>query len=201
MLLMALVPVIGALLAWVFLHETLSLMEIGAMIVTVSSVAWVVSERSSTTPHTSDTRNYLVGILCGLGSALGQASGLILSKRGMSDDFPALSASLMRLLVASGVTWLWALLQGQARLTIEGLRNKRARRAILGGSLVGPFIGMTLSLAAVQLTHVGIASTLMSLSPVILLPLVHWVFKEHTSRRAILGTIMAMVGVAMTFLA
>jgi len=200
MLLMTLVPVIGTLLAWVFLHETLSLMEISAVVVTVSSVAWVVLERGSTTPQAGDSRHYLVGVLCGMGGAVGQASGLILSKQGMSGDFSALSASLMRLLVASVVVWLGALLQGQVRPTIEGLRNERARRAILGGALAGPFIGMTLSLAAVQLTHVGIASTLMSLSPVILLPLVHWVFKEHISRRATLGTIMAMIGMTMIFL-
>jgi len=51
----------------------------------------------------------------------------------------------------------------------------------------------------VQLTHVGIASTLMSLSPVILLPLSHRVFKERITPRTILGTVVALVGVAMIF--
>lgn len=92
------------------------------------------------------------------------------------------------------------MIQGQVGPTVEGLRNKHAGWAILGGSLAGPFVGMTLSLAAVQLTHVGIASTLMSLSPVLLLPLVHWILKERISQRAIVGTVMAMVGVAMIFL-
>lgn len=200
MLLMTLAPVIGTLLAWVFLDETLSLLEIGAVIVTVSSVAWVVSERGNSGSVDGNPKNYVIGVLCGIGSAVGQALGLILSKRGMVGDFPALSASLIRLLVASAAIWLWALIQGQVRPTVEGLRNKHAGWAILGGSLAGPFIGMTLSLAAVQLTHVGIASTLMSLSPVLLLPLVHWVFKERISQRAIVGTVMAMVGVAMIFL-
>lgn len=200
MLLMTLAPVTGTLLAWVFLDETLSLLEIGAVIVTVSSVAWVVSERGNSGSVDGNPKNYVIGVLCGIGSAVGQALGLILSKRGMVGDFPALSASLIRLLVASAAIWLWALIQGQVGPTVEGLRNKHAGWAILGGSLAGPFIGMTLSLAAVQLTHVGIASTLMSLSPVLLLPLVHWVFKERISQRAIVGTVMAMVGVAMIFL-
>jgi len=199
MLLMTLVPVIGALLAWVFLGETLSLLEIGAIIVTMSSVAWVVSEHRNSNPVDDNPRNYVIGVLCGMGGALGQALGLILSKRGMVGDFPALSASLMRLMTASVVIWLWALIQGQLRPTIEGLRIRRTRWAILGGTVVGPFIGMTLSLAAVQLTNVGIASTLMSLSPVILLPLSHRVFKERITPRAIFGTVVAMVGVAMIF--
>jgi drug/metabolite transporter (DMT)-like permease len=199
MLLMTLVPVIGALLAWVFLGETLSLLEIGAIIVTVSSVAWVVSEQRNSNSVDSNPRSYVIGVLCGIGGASGQALGLILSKRGMAGDFPALSASLMRLATASVVIWLWALIRGQLRPTIEGLQARRVRWAIVGGTVVGPFIGMTFSLAAVQLTQVGIASTLMALSPVILLPLAHWIFKERITPRGIVGTVVALVGVAMIF--
>ena len=199
MLLMTLVPVISTLLAWVFLGETLSLLEIGAVVGTVSSVAWVVSEQRNSSSVDSNPRSHVIGVLCGIGGASGQALGLILSKRGMAGGFPALSASLMRLSVASVVIWLWALIQGQLRPTVEGLRIGRTRWAILAGTVVGPFIGMTLSLAAVQLVPVGIASTLMALSPVILLPLSHWVFKERITPRAIFGTMVAMVGVAMIF--
>ncbi len=199
MLMMTLAPVIGALLAWVFLGETLSPLEIGAVVLTVSSVAWVVSEQRNSNSADSNPRSHVIGLLCGIGGASGQALGLILSKRGMAGGFPALSASLMRLSVASVVIWLWALIQGQLRPTVEGLRNRQARRAILGGTVAGPFIGMTLSLAAVQLAPVGIASTLMALSPVILLPLAHWIFKERITPRAIFGTAVAMVGVAMIF--
>ena len=199
MLLMTLVPVIGALLAWVFLGETLSLLEIAAIIVTMSSIAWVVSEQRNSNSVNGNPRNYVIGVLYGIGGASGQALGLILSKRGMVGDFPALSASLMRLTTASVVIWLWALIQGQLRPTIEGLRIRSARWAILGGTLVGPFVGMTLSLAAIQLAPVGIASTLMALAPVILLPLAYWIFKERITQRAIVGTVVAMVGVAMIF--
>lgn len=199
MLLMSLVPVISTLLAWVFLGETLSLLEISAIIVTVGSVAWVVSEQRNSNSVDGNPRNYVVGVLYGIGGAFGQALGLILSKRGMVGDFPALSASLMRLTTASVVIWLWALSQGQLRPTIEGLRIRSARWAILGGTLVGPFVGMTLSLVAVQLAHVAIASTLMALAPVILLPLAHWMFKERITQRAVVGTVAAMVGVAMIF--
>jgi drug/metabolite transporter (DMT)-like permease len=199
MLLMTLAPVIGALLAWVFLGETLSLLEIVAIIVTMGSVAWVVSEQRNSNSVDGNPRSYSLGVLCGIGGAFGQALGLILSKRGMVGDFPALSASLIRLMVASVVIWLWALSQGQLRPTIEGLRLRRARWAIVVGTVTGPLIGMTLSLVAVQLAPVGITSTLMALAPVFLLPLSHWVFKERITQRAIVGTVVAMVGVAMIF--
>ena len=44
-LLMSLSPIFGTLLAWMFLHETLTLPEIGAMALALAGVIWVVLER------------------------------------------------------------------------------------------------------------------------------------------------------------
>jgi drug/metabolite transporter (DMT)-like permease len=70
----------------------------------------------------------------------------------------------------------------------------------VSGSLTGPFIGIWLSMIAVQRAHVGIASTLMGLSPIIMIPMTHWVFHEKISPRSIMGTVVALVGAAMIFL-
>lgn len=69
-----------------------------------------------------------------------------------------------------------------------------------GGAVLGPFLGVWLSLVAVKYAYVGIASTLMSLPPIILIPVSHWVFKEKITFGAILGTVIAVAGVAMIFL-
>jgi drug/metabolite transporter (DMT)-like permease len=62
-------------------------------------------------------------------------------------------------------------------------------------------IGASASLYAVQNTEVGIASTLIALPPVFLLP-VGWVlFKERFDPVAVLGTLIAIGGVAVLFLA
>jgi drug/metabolite transporter (DMT)-like permease len=212
MLLMALTPVIGTLLAWLFLGEVLSREELLAIVVTIIGIAWVVLERNrppaapaaspevTPTPATPEARNYLIGVLAGIGAATGQATGLVLSKQGMVGDFPAISASLMRVVVATLVIWLGAAVGRQARSSVSSLRDRRALVLILGGAVVGPVLGMTLSLASVQLSEVGIASTLMAMSPVLLLPLAHWIFGERITLRAILGTVVAMAGVAMIFL-
>ncbi len=59
---------------------------------------------------------------------------------------------------------------------------------------------MWLSLIAVQKTEVGVASTLMALPPVFLLPIGRFFFKESIGYQAVLGTIVAVAGVAMLFL-
>jgi drug/metabolite transporter (DMT)-like permease len=106
------------------------------------------------------------------------------------------------MITAMVVMWVLTLLRGQARLTLQtAARNNRALRSIIGGSIVGPFLGVWLSLVAIQTTYVGIASTLMALTPVIMLPVVKWGFKEHVSKWAVGGTLVSLAGVAIIFLA
>lgn len=196
MLLMAFAPVIGALIAWVFLGEMLTFLQLGGIALAIFGIVIVVLERpNGDSPHTR--RNYLLGILCGLGGALGQAAGLVLAKQGLQGDFPAISGVVIRMTVAMVTIWGLTLSLGQAGKTITAFRNLKAVRSIASGSLVGPFIGVWLSLVAVQYAKVGIASTLMALTPVILLPIAKWGMKETVTSRAVLGTLVSLAGVTM----
>jgi drug/metabolite transporter (DMT)-like permease len=205
MTLMTLAPVFGTLVAWLWLGETLQPLELGAVLLTVSSVAWVVSEKqahqnpSAAVQHT-DPGQQILGVALGVGGALGQALGLVLAKRGLVGDFHSLSATLIRMTTATGVIWLLTLVQGQAGATWHALRTRRASLFIASGSFTGPFIGVWLSMLAVQNTHVGIASTLMALSPIMLIPLSHRIFHEPISSRAVAGTLAALAGVAVILL-
>jgi drug/metabolite transporter (DMT)-like permease len=200
-LLSTLVPVISALVAWGWLGETLNLAEMGAVLLTVGGVAWVVSERQPEQEGSVvSKRQYALGVLLGLGFALGQALGLVIAKQGLIGDFPPLSAALIRMIVATGVIWLFTLAAGWVRATWPALRDKKARLFIAGGALTGPFVGVWLSMVAVQHTHVGIASTLMALSPIILIPLGHWIFREQISPRSVAGTIVALAGATVIFM-
>ncbi len=200
MLLMALTPVIGTLLAWAFLGEILRAVELVAITVTIGGVAWVVLERNAPAQKHHTPRDYLIGVLCGLGGAAGQAVGLVLSKQGMVGEFPTLSASLMRVVIAAVILWLIAGVQGKVRESIAALEDRQGLKLIIIGAFVGPVMGMSLSLVAVRLSNVGLASTLMALSPVILLPLGYWIFDEKITFRAVMGTVVALAGVAMIFL-
>ena len=199
MLLMALVPIISILMAWLFLGETLSATEIVAIGLTVGGIAWVVSEGEANGVQV-DRRRYWLGILAGLGGALGQALGLVASKKGMVGGFSPLSATLMRMMVAAAVIWGFALLRGRAGQSMRALADRQASLAILGGAIAGPLLGVWLSLIAVSLTQVGIAATLMALTPIFLLLPSQWIFKERISLQSVVGTAVAIVGVAIIFL-
>jgi drug/metabolite transporter (DMT)-like permease len=106
------------------------------------------------------------------------------------------------MLVAMSAMWIGTFFLKQARPTIQCVLEKRdALKFIVLGSLIGPFIGVWMSLIAIQTTYVGLASTLMALTPVIMLPIVRWVFKEQVSQRAVVGTFVSLIGVAVIYFA
>ncbi len=201
-LLLSLAPVFGAVFAWVGLGERLALPEWGAMALALGGVTWVVLERGKTVSSRSVApRDYGLGILFGIGAAACQALGLVVAKKGLDGGFSALSGVMIRMSVAAVLLWTIAAFQGEAGRTIRKLRaDRRASLVILGGAITGPFLGVWLSLIAVQAARVGIASTLMAMTPVLSLPLVHWVLRERVSARAVFGTAVAMAGVVLMML-
>ena len=105
------------------------------------------------------------------------------------------------MIAAAATLWILAAFQRQAGATVESMRK---HPGVLGwvafGALFGPVIGVSSSLLAVQHTGIGVASTLMALPPVFMLPISHFVFKERFGWQAIAGTLVAMTGVALLFL-
>ena len=199
-LMMATAPVISTLLAWVFLGERLNAGEILGIGITVLGIMVVVLERGGRKSHITP-RQYALGLLCGLGGALGQAGGLILAKLGLEGGYPSISGVVMRMTVAAATMWLLALAGRQVRPTLQtAWNNKPALRFIFFGAFFGPFLGVWLSLVSVQATYVGIASTLMALTPILILPVLRIWFQEHITWRAVLGTVVALAGVAVLLL-
>ncbi len=199
MLLMSLVPIISTITAWIFLNEILTMVEIFAIMLTIGGIIWVVLERNNGNLNL-ETKKYIAGVLFGLGGATGQALGLIAAKKALGGDFPALSATLIRILVATIIFWTVGMVRQSFSLNFRRFFLKKNFYPILGGSFFGPFIGIWLSLIAIKYANIGIASTLMALPPIFLLPLTYWIFKEKVSLRTIVGTMMAVSGVALIFL-
>lgn len=94
---------------------------------------------------------------------------------------------------------LLGLIQGRLRSHLARMKDKTALLQITAGSLTGPVLGVILSLVAIAHASIGVASTLMSLTPVILLPVSFFLFKEKITPRAIIGTMIALLGVVLLF--
>lgn len=202
-LLMAGVPVISSLAAFLFLGEKLDLRSMLGIFICVAGIVLVVMERRNGNGDggAHEKRQYLLGVLCGLGGALGQAVGLVLAKQGLQGDFSSISGTVIRMLTATVFIWVITIFMRQTRQTLQKVFSSvKLVSNIFAGSFVGPFIGVWLSQIAIQKTYVGIASTLMALTPVFMLPVAKWYYKENVSPRAVFGTVVALVGVAIIFL-
>lgn len=202
-LIMASVPVISALIAWLFLGERLSWLEFTGIIVTVSGIALVIFERNgkAKSTHPQQTKDYYQGIFFAFLGAIGQAVGLVLQKKGGGGGFPAISSVVIRVLLAAIILWTIAMLQRKAGDTLaQTFRSKTVLRSISLGTLVGPFAGIWLSMVAIQSAYVGVAATLMALTPIIMLPIVFLLYKEKISPLAIAGTFVSLAGVATIFI-
>ena len=83
------------------------------------------------------------------------------------------------------------------------LRALGDRKAMVGtttGAVFGPFLGVSLSLVAVQHTQAGVATTIMALVPVLIIVPSVLIKKERVSPRAVFGAIVAVSGAALLFL-
>ena len=200
MLLMALVPAMTALLAWAFLDEALSLQSIAGMVVTMTGITIVILERQPTAGGRQPVNGR--GILFGILAAFGQASGLIFAKFALMEaPIHGFVATLVRIGAAVVIFLPVAVLMKWYRHPIRTYARDPKALAYTGiGAVIGPYLGITFSLIAIANTEVAIATTIMSLPPIIMLPLVRIVYKERLTLRAVGGALLAVAGVALLFL-
>lgn len=216
MLIMTTAPLFAALFGWVVLHETLGGIAWLGIALTVAGVAWVVLERQpvtigATRPHRAR------GVALASIAAVCQAGGLLLSKQGMGHGWLPVAqhmdpqaATYVRMMF--GGIGVFPMLVIHARLegarTAGGFnlwgRRTWSRRQGLAlaccGAVVGPYLGVWMSLVATDRAPLGIAQTLCSLSPIFILPFVVMLYKERVSVRAAIGAVVAVVGSALLFL-
>lgn len=198
MLLMALVPPMTAIMGWMLMNETLSAQDFFGMGLTLTGIALVVLEHNSD-QNTVLLKHPLKGILLAVGGAAGQAIGLVLSKFGMK-DYDSFSATQIRVFAGLvGFTVLFFIVNSWPRVRFA-LMHASAMKFILTGAFFGPFLGVSFSLMAVQHTQTGVATTIMAIVPVLIIPPAVIFMKEKVTFKEILGAVIAIVGVALLFL-
>ncbi|MEN8118581.1 MAG: DMT family transporter [Bacteroidota bacterium] len=204
MLMMALTPPFAAFIGWLMLGEVLTPMNWLGMAITMIGIVIVILKREKSEENGEMIKkiksNYPVqGILLALGGALGQAAGLVISKKGMG-DYDAFSASQIRVLTGVvGFSLLFFFMKRWHKIG-AALKNGPAMKRISLGAFFGPFLGVSFSLLAVQHTQTGIAATLMAIVPVLIIPPSIILFKEKVNWKEILGAVITVGGVALFFL-
>ena len=209
-LFMTLAPLSAALMAWITLGQQMKPMSIVAMLVTLFGIGISVLGRGN--HHMVSLKLPLNGVLFAIGAAMCQGIGLVLSKIGMDHyDVAAMakagvsewlipfSANFYRCIAGIiGFTILLYFRDGIGHLH-EAMHDRKGLSVAIATTIFGPFVGVGFSLMAVQYTAAGIASTLMAMTPIIILLPSYWLFHEKITWKAVLGAFISVIGVSLFF--
>ena len=209
-LFMTLAPLSAALMAWITLGQQRKPMSIVAMLVTLFGIGISVLGRGN--HHMVSLKLPLNGVLFAIGAAMCQGIGLVLSKIGMDHyDVAAMakagvsewlipfSANFYRCIAGIiGFTILLYFRDGIGHLR-EAMHDRKGLSVAIATTIFGPFVGVGFSLMAVQYTAAGIASTLMAMTPIIILLPSYWLFHEQITWKAVLGAFISVIGVSLFF--
>lgn len=211
-LLMTLAPPSAAIAGWFLLGESLSWKSWLAMAVTLTGIAISILNKGE--GHRLNLSLPAKGILLGIGAGVGQGVGLVLSKVGMEcyssalpsdvpkaavDMLPFASTMIRAIVGGAGFFLLLTLQKGLGNLKAAFHDRKGMRYAILL-TIFGPALGVSLSLMAVRYSDAGIASTLMALTPVLIIIPDTLINKHPVRLKELAGVAVTMLGVAMFFL-
>ena len=195
MLIMALAPIATAVMGYWILNETLMLHHGIGMVMTISGVAAVILTRKN---GSRQLKHPLRGIVYAFIGMIGQAVGLVLSKYGMGDYSP-LAATHIRIIAGMiGFSVLFFHFRAWGQFAAS-FRNPRAILFLIIGSIFGPFLGVYLSLFAIQRTSAGIASTIICIVPVLIIPFAVVLFKEKVNLKEVVGAVIAVIGTGIMF--
>lgn len=209
-LFMTMAPITAAFMAWITLGQELKPISMVAMAVTLAGIAITVLGRGEN-HHSVSLKLPLNGVLFAIGAAVCQGVGLVLSKIGMNHYESSMSepcapwilpfyANVFRCLAGiAGFGLLLTLREGFKPLC-KNLRDRTSMTVATLTTIFGPFVGVGCSLLAVQYTSAGIASTLMALTPIIIILPAWWLFKQPITLKSVVGAMISVAGVSLFFL-
>lgn len=198
MLIYASVPPLSAILAYVILGDKMTIQQIVGLVITLSGIAIVILVKGDGNKKIK-LSHPVAGIMLAFGGAFGQALGYIIGKIGL-ESYNAFQATQIRIYAGIIGFIIVITVRGGWKRVFSALKEKTAMVRITIGSFFGPFLGVSLSLLAIQYTNPGVASSLMSITPVILIPVALLRKKEKVLSREIIGAIVAVIGVACMFI-
>ena len=202
LVIMSMWPAIAALLAWLFLGEKMNLLDwTGLTMVTAGIVIVISSSKDGRVKRKGKKKLSMPvrGVFLAIGGAVGQAVGMVFSKIGMQDQ-DAFSSSYIRVIAATVGFALLFTFTNRWRKLFTAFKDVKAVAITSLGAFAGPFLGVSFSLMAIQYTATGVASTIMAINPILIIPLSVIFFKEKVTWKEVAGAIITVAGVMMFFI-
>ena len=190
----------------------------------------ILAKKDGTDQKGLKLRLPLKGILFGIGAGVGQGCGLVLSKVGMEYYDQSIAAegiadlttyyapgALIPLPLSTTMPFASTMIRGLIGILgfsiallcfspkggqqlVNAVKDKKSMACALCSSFFGPCVGVSLSLMATLYTSTGIAQTIMSLTPILIIAPAALMFHQRVTLREVLGAIISVAGVCLFFL-
>lgn len=183
-----------ALLAMPVLSEWLGGMAWIGIALTIAGVLWVINERATRVAIIRDQSGIAFAAL----AALCQAGGNICTKLG-SEGMQPMWMAAARLLAGTVGLLLILVLRNKLPSLLHAFQTRRRAAGVVVAAVIGTYLGIWLQVAGIANTSTGIAATLSSTSPILVLPLARYWLGDVISLRAIIGACAAVCGIALLF--
>lgn len=196
-------PGAALIIGYVALNETINFIGIIGILTTIGGVIWLTfSKKDAYEASKIGYKRDRKGIIYGIIGALCQGTGLVLSKYGMdyySEKLPTMHAVWIRLLFAFIAAFVVSILLGKLKSNSKPIftNEKNNLPFLFLGTILGPVMGVTLSLMAIQQLEVAVAQTIFALLPLFVLPISLIVYKEKITLQSVFACFIALTGVLL----
>ena len=192
---------IAAVAEWAWLGTTLRALDLACAAVILAGVAVALAPDRGLGV---DRRTFWIGALFGVGSALGQAFGAVVSRK--ANDVAALThfpidggtAAYQRAIGGLLLTAVAFWLMRKSRAADDAVRPPGSWRAawpfVVANALAGPAIGVGCYQWALRTTPSGIVLPIIATSPLVTIVLSFFLDGLRPTRRAVLGGLLAVAG-------
>lgn len=197
-------PIFALIGGWALVDEGLTWLSLLATLLTIGGVMWSMSsveERNAV--HKEGYGSFTKGMLMAIGGAACQGFGLVLAKMGMQSgidggQITAFHAAFMRMVAGFASIYLFDILRRAPAVRLrDAFANAPALRPMLLGAVSGPIFGVSMSLYAANRLGAGLAQTIFSLVPFVVMGIAAVVDRERLRLRVVLGAIIAIAGVIL----
>lgn len=202
MLFLALSPPTTALFSFLAVGEVMPHRGLLGMVLVCLGIAAAVLGRNRDTraEPARDRARRRMGYLFAFLASVGQSAGMILTKLG-SAGYDTVAATQIRVLAGMVGFAAVALIASKShKVFIEAPRDGIGIRNTFAGAVFGPFLGVTLSVFALNHTQAGTVSTLIGLAPILIIFPSVLFLKQAVSLWEVLGACVAVGGTVVFFL-
>lgn len=195
-------PGAALLFGYLLLGETLDITGTIGVIISIGGMMWFLSGSGSAEDKVINIKEYgslRKGIIYGILSGLSQGMQIALSKKGLmlSPNLSPVHATWIRVFAATIAYFGFTMAQGKLKKDVVNVirQKKHVIPMATYATIFGLVFSIILVMWSVTLCKVSVTQTILSLGPIVVVPMAWVLYKEKISSKTMLAALISVAGV------